>query len=329
MPVENVLEGDELRTDVPALAARLAEVGASNVLCVLSTTSCFAPRGIEKLLEVARLCAAADVPHLANNAYGVQCAVCMKAIATASRHARLDAFVQSTDKNFLVPVGGAVVATASREHGPLLLAKLRSTYPGRASLSPVLDLFATLLHLGATGWLKLLEARRALLPTFRSRLSELAARHGERLLATPHNDISMAVSLTPPAGAHPASLLGANLFIRLVSGVRVVVPTAAVKTVAGCDFSSCVPPAACRPCRPTSAAAPFLATMCTRHLPAWLQVRRAQQQLPDNLFLRRVRHRHLRRRYQPLPAEARQSSRGMEICAKVQATTAAAGAFGR
>lgn len=238
VPVENVLEGDELRTDVPALAARLAEVGASNVLCVLSTTSCFAPRGIEKLLEVARLCAGADVPHLANNAYGVQCAACMKAIATASRHARLDAFVQSTDKNFLVPVGGAVVATASREHGPPLLAKLRATYPGRASISPVLDLFSTLLYLGASGWLALLDRRRALLPAFRSRLAEVAARHGERLLVTPHNDISMAVSLTPPVGAKPAALLGANLFIRLVSGVRVVVPTATVKTVAECDFLS-------------------------------------------------------------------------------------------
>jgi len=36
-----------------------------------------------------------------NNAYGVQCKLCMKAIAAASRHGRLDAVIQSTDKNFL------------------------------------------------------------------------------------------------------------------------------------------------------------------------------------------------------------------------------------
>ena len=241
LPIENVLEGDELRTDVPALAAKTAEVGADRVLCVLSTTSCFAPRGIEKLLEVARLCHEVDIPHIVNNAYGVQCSACMKAIATASRHARLDAFVQSTDKNFLVPVGGAIVATASKEYGSQLLAKLRSTYPGRASISPVLDLFTTLLYLGASGWTALLERRRAMLPPFRKRLAEVAAKHGERLLETPHNEISMAVSLKAPVGSKPVSTLGANLFIRLVSGVRVVVSNTAMKTVGGCTFTSCVP----------------------------------------------------------------------------------------
>ena len=155
---------------------------------------------------------------------------------------------QSTDKNFLVPVGGAVVATCSKEHGRPLLKKARTcahahahahmhmhahhapcmsrtllcsrtprrgvhvnmhmhmharlscaayanmhahahalpmpvhmhmhvhahacacpctcvhqvsaTYPGRASIAPVLDLFCTLLHLGADGWAKLLADRQ-------------------------------------------------------------------------------------------------------------------------------------------------------------------------
>ena len=44
----------------------------------------FAPRGVDKLLELSRLCAEQEVPHLVNNAYGVQCANCMKAIAVAS-----------------------------------------------------------------------------------------------------------------------------------------------------------------------------------------------------------------------------------------------------
>jgi len=40
-------------------------VGADKVLCVLSTTSCFAPRGVDKLLELSRLCAELDPmgPH--------------------------------------------------------------------------------------------------------------------------------------------------------------------------------------------------------------------------------------------------------------------------
>ena len=38
----------------------------------------------------------------------------------------MDAFVQSTDKNFLVPVGGCVVAGASEE----FINNVSQTYPG-------------------------------------------------------------------------------------------------------------------------------------------------------------------------------------------------------
>ena len=64
---------------------RIEEVGAERVLCVLSTTSCFAPRAVDKVLELGRLCKELGVPHIANNAYGVQCAACMKAIAARVR----------------------------------------------------------------------------------------------------------------------------------------------------------------------------------------------------------------------------------------------------
>lgn len=42
--IENVLEGDELRTDLQAVEKKIEELGAENILCVHSTTSCFAPR---------------------------------------------------------------------------------------------------------------------------------------------------------------------------------------------------------------------------------------------------------------------------------------------
>ncbi len=59
---------------------------------------------------------------------------------------------QSTDKNFMVPVGGAVVcAPASR---PGLVGAVNGTYPGRASSSSHVDLMMTLLHWGAAGWRK-------------------------------------------------------------------------------------------------------------------------------------------------------------------------------
>lgn len=42
--VENVLEGEELRTNLDAVEQKIQELGAENILCVHSTTSCFAPR---------------------------------------------------------------------------------------------------------------------------------------------------------------------------------------------------------------------------------------------------------------------------------------------
>ena len=77
---------------------------------------------------------------------------------------------------------------------------MSATYPGRASVSPILDLFCTLVHLGVDGWTKLLADRQALMPPFRLQLAALAERHGERLLHTPNNTISMAITLSPEAG---------------------------------------------------------------------------------------------------------------------------------
>ena len=50
---------------------------------------------------------------------------------------------------FLVPVGGAIVAAPD---GGDLVDKVSNIYPGRASMSPVLDLFITLLSIGVEGW---------------------------------------------------------------------------------------------------------------------------------------------------------------------------------
>ena len=68
-------------------------------------------------------------------------------------------------------------------------------YPGRASMSPALDLLITLLHWGADGWRAALAAREALYGYAAAALSEWAATHGERLLRTPGNPISLALTL--------------------------------------------------------------------------------------------------------------------------------------
>lgn len=70
----------------------------------------------------------------------------------------MDCFIQSTDKNFLVPVGGAIVAGPDKK----FIEEINKAYPGRASASPIIDLFITLLSLGASGWKKILKERKVL-----------------------------------------------------------------------------------------------------------------------------------------------------------------------
>lgn len=57
------------------------------------------------------------------------------------------------------------------------------------------DLFITLLGMGRAGYLRLLKERKALAADMSRGLAEVAARHGERLLQTPRNTISFAMTL--------------------------------------------------------------------------------------------------------------------------------------
>jgi O-phospho-L-seryl-tRNASec:L-selenocysteinyl-tRNA synthase len=216
--VENRLDGDEVATDLAALeAAMLAEPGgASRVRCVMSNTSAFAPRVPDRVDEIAKLCARHGVPHVINNAFGVQSSKAVEAINEAFRVGRVDAVVQSTDKNFLVPVGGAVVA------GPLV-PQVCKMYPGRASMAPIMDLGITLLSMGKSGYLGLLADRKQLHKELLGRVTELAQRHGCRVLATSKNKVSIVIALDPLLeGRAGASSLGAKLFTKCVSGARVV-----------------------------------------------------------------------------------------------------------
>lgn len=214
VPVELTRDGDELRCDVAAIEAAIASVGGPNaVVAVVTTSSCFAPRGCDDLVGVAELCARIDVPHIVNHAYGLQAGglcgtlneACGAPGAVPSR--RVDAFVSSSDKNFLVPVGGAIVAAPAESK---LVEAVARSYPGRASLSPVLDLFITLLSLGQAGLRGLLSQRRDVAKKLKAGLAALAAAHGERVLSVPHNPISFAMSLgalcPAPASATPLPL---------------------------------------------------------------------------------------------------------------------------
>ncbi|XP_033100355.1 O-phosphoseryl-tRNA(Sec) selenium transferase-like [Anneissia japonica] len=218
--IENILEGDELRTNIPEIEKKIDELGAQNIACVYSTTTCFAPRVPDKLEEIAGICKKNSVPHIINNAYGVQLSKCTHLIEQAARTGRVDAYVQSSDKNFLVPVGGAVIA--GFDEG--FINKVAQTYPGRASGTPTIDLFITLLSLGVKGYKGLLAERKNLFGYLATELSKVAEANGERVLSTPHNPISMAMSLSnlETQSDKPITHFGSMLFKRNVSGTRVV-----------------------------------------------------------------------------------------------------------
>lgn len=70
--VPMLLKGDELCTDMALLEAKVKDLGSSQIVAVLSTTSCFAPRAADDLIAIAKLCYREDIGHVINNAYGVQ-----------------------------------------------------------------------------------------------------------------------------------------------------------------------------------------------------------------------------------------------------------------
>jgi O-phospho-L-seryl-tRNASec:L-selenocysteinyl-tRNA synthase len=218
--LENKLVGDQVMTDLEALEHRLAANDPSRYAAVISTTSCFAPRVPDQVVAIAQQCARYGVPHLVNHAYGVQSRRCNGLVCAASRLGRVDAVIFSFDKNFMVPVGGAGVAAAN----PALIHAVQALYPGRASVAPVVDLFITLLQLGREGYAALLKAREQRLIQFKERLRPVLAKHGERLLDTPGNPISFAVSLQDTMerfGVEPSEI-GSMLYARRCSGPRVV-----------------------------------------------------------------------------------------------------------
>jgi len=224
VPIENVLEGDMLRTDLEAIEAKIQELGAENVLAIVTTSSCFSPRVPDKLVEIAEICKKNDIGHLINNAYGVQAASTTQLIGNAIRKGRVDVIVQSTDKNFMVPVGGAILAAPA--NSSKLLDEISAAYPGRASAAPIHDLFITFLSMGEAGWKGLLQQRKTVYKSLQEGLTQLATKHGERVLNTKSNPISFAMSLNGMCETEKErseiTFLGAMLFSRNISGARVV-----------------------------------------------------------------------------------------------------------
>ncbi|CAL6325024.1 unnamed protein product [Bathycoccus prasinos] len=217
--VDPILEKDELITNLQALEKELSAEDTKKIACVVSSTSCFAPRASDDVEAIAKLCQKYNVAHVINNAYGVQSRKLCGKIEAAMRKGRVDCVVQSLDKNFLVPVGGAIVC-ASKGNG-YLVDKVRKLYPGRASISSTLDVLITLLEMGKTGYERLLDERETNYEKLKMALERTASKYGERVLETPNNPISLGVTLTSSRN-DLVTKFGSMLFTRRVSGARTV-----------------------------------------------------------------------------------------------------------
>lgn len=188
--IENKIVGDSLQTDLEAIEEAMKQRG-DEILCVLSTTSCFAPRIPDDIEGIAILCKKYGIGHVINNAYGMQCSKIANSVNLAQKRGRVDCLVSSTDKNLMVPVGGAFVYSSHKK----TIHAINDLYPGRASAGPILDVFITLLSMGKNHLKHLLNQRKENFNYMKVKLQEFAARQGERVLETKGNSISIALSL--------------------------------------------------------------------------------------------------------------------------------------
>ena len=227
---QKLTEGGALEPDLAAITAAMESVPREELLCVFLTTSCFAPRSPDDVPGVAKECMRLGIPLVVNNAYGLQCSKCCQLIDSGCREGRVDAVVQSTDKNFQVPVGGAILFGR-------LADKVSRLYPGRASMAPILDLFVTFLESGREGIISMFKTRRELFTWFNPVLEERLVGMGLSLIKVPGNRISFAIDLSGVDGkGKELSVIGSQLFFRRVSGPRVVTCEDVRTVIDGIDF---------------------------------------------------------------------------------------------
>ena len=217
--VEGKVSGDAVRVPVEDVEEAISE----ETCAILSTTTFFPPREPDNVKEIAKIAEREDILHIINNAYGVQSRETMKMIRGAIDAGRVDATIQSTDKNFLTPVGGALVASPNEE----FLDRISKTYAGRASAAPIVQFLASMLSLGVKGYERLRDEREENRRLLEKLMKEVAEKHGERLLNV-YDPVSVAMTITKKS----AKKIGKALYASRVTGAKALDPT---------DFGVCCP----------------------------------------------------------------------------------------
>ena len=114
-----------------------------------------------------------------------------------------------------------------------------SIYPGRASSSPIIDLFMTMLSMGRSGYVELLNQQKIVFKHLLNGLQVFVDKFQGRLLHSPSNDISLSVTIPMLHDGQTdmgPTFFGSMLFQRQVSGCRVVVITNTPTLISGYQF---------------------------------------------------------------------------------------------
>ncbi|MBD3404946.1 MAG: O-phosphoseryl-tRNA(Sec) selenium transferase [Candidatus Lokiarchaeota archaeon] len=208
--VATELKGDGVQVDMNDFEKKLGDTKSS---CVLGTSTFFAPRESDPIKPMAKMCLEHDVPFIVNNAYGIQSESVMASISSAIDAGRVDAVIQSTDKNFLTPVGGSIVVSPNES----TINEIAESYAGRATAAPIVQTLSSLLAIGYERYIELrkiqLENRRML----ESLLADEAERLNQRVL-----DIDNPVSCALTLDGFDVREIGARLYQHRVTGPRAV-----------------------------------------------------------------------------------------------------------
>jgi O-phospho-L-seryl-tRNASec:L-selenocysteinyl-tRNA synthase len=140
----------------------------------------------------------------------------------SEKQGKIDIIVSSTDKNFMVPVGGSLIYSSDKN----LISKLKKNYPGRASMAPIRDLFITLLEMGKKKYLELIALRKLNYAKLKTAMKAIAEKYGERIIENPNNKISLCLTLgkicKDARSKADVTYFGSLFYYRQISGIRVV-----------------------------------------------------------------------------------------------------------
>ncbi|MFW9787046.1 MAG: O-phosphoseryl-tRNA(Sec) selenium transferase [Candidatus Thorarchaeota archaeon] len=208
--IPNVIEGDAVQADIDELEKRIKMGGP---IAVLATTTFFPPRESDPVKKIAKVCADNDLPLVINNAYGIQSERIMSEIRSAVDAGRVDAVVQSSDKNFLAPVGASIIVSPTQD----FIKQVTDTYAGRATAAPVVQTLAALLAIGLENYKDLQRQQIENLQLLQKEMTEIADKLKQRILSV-WNPVACAITMD----GLDVKDIGGRLYNARVTGPRAV-----------------------------------------------------------------------------------------------------------